>query len=88
MASTMVGIRELTHNAGNLIRAAASGEHIIVTNRGVPVADIVPHGGVTARKNREAAEIQALNAMLAMVDQTELVENAQMSEEVLAAVEW
>ena len=37
-----VGIRELRQNAGTVIRRAAAGETIEVTDRGRPVAKIVP----------------------------------------------
>lgn len=37
-----VGIRELQQNAGAVIARAAAGETIIVTDRGRPVARLVP----------------------------------------------
>ncbi|HEY8740091.1 MAG TPA: type II toxin-antitoxin system prevent-host-death family antitoxin [Candidatus Dormibacteraeota bacterium] len=41
-----VGIRELRQNASALIRRVIAGESIEVTDRGRPVARIVPLGGL------------------------------------------
>jgi len=38
-----IGIRELNHRTGEFVRAAANGDRIIITDRGIPLADIVPH---------------------------------------------
>ena len=46
-----VGIRELQQNAGPIVARAAAGETIIVTDRGRPVARLVPErvrGGLDA----------------------------------------
>lgn len=40
---TEVGIRALKQNASEVVARAASGEEITVTNRGRPVARLVPH---------------------------------------------
>jgi len=39
-----VGIRALRNHTGEVIAAVESGERVILTVRGNPVADIVPHG--------------------------------------------
>ncbi|MCL1801229.1 MAG: type II toxin-antitoxin system prevent-host-death family antitoxin [Promicromonosporaceae bacterium] len=88
MTTTTVGIRELTHNAGSLVRAAAMGARIIVTDRGRPVANLVPHRDSDERQRREAAETASLNAMLSLVDQSELLELASASDAALAEVPW
>ena len=88
MSTTIVGIRELTHNAGSLVRSAASGARIIVTDRGRPVANLVPHRDEDERRRREAAETASLNAMLSLVDQSELLELASASDAVMAEVQW
>ena len=40
--STDIGIRELKAKLSECVRRAASGEHIIVTDRGRPVAQLTP----------------------------------------------
>ena len=40
-----VGVRELNHRTGKLIREAAAGTTIVVTDNGKPVADITQHVG-------------------------------------------
>ena len=37
-----VSQRELRNNSGELLRRVAAGEHIRITNNGVPAADLVP----------------------------------------------
>lgn len=39
---TTVGIRSLKQNASEVVRQAAAGDVIIITDRGTPVAQIVP----------------------------------------------
>ena len=41
----VVGIRELQQHASRVVARAAAGESIIVTDRGRPVARLVPLGG-------------------------------------------
>ncbi|MCL2787662.1 MAG: type II toxin-antitoxin system prevent-host-death family antitoxin [Micrococcales bacterium] len=43
-----VSIRDLTHATGRFVRAAADGQRLIITDRGTPVADLVPHTEQTA----------------------------------------
>lgn len=40
---TTVGVRTLKNRLSEYLRIAQSGERVTVTNRGTPVADIVPH---------------------------------------------
>ncbi|MGH9057138.1 MAG: type II toxin-antitoxin system Phd/YefM family antitoxin [Acidimicrobiales bacterium] len=39
-----IGIRELKQSLSEILRAVGRGDHIRVTNRGQPLADIVPAG--------------------------------------------
>ena len=38
-----VSLKELNSASAAIVRRAQRGEHVIVTDRGVPVAEIVPH---------------------------------------------
>ena len=38
-----VSLKELNNTSAAIVRRAQRGEHVIVTDRGVPVAEIVPH---------------------------------------------
>ncbi len=38
-----VNIRELTHHFASYLKAVKRGERIVVTERSLPVADLVPH---------------------------------------------
>jgi prevent-host-death family protein len=44
----IVGVRELKQSLSATLRAVGRGEHVRVTSRGRPVADIVPAGAATA----------------------------------------
>lgn len=39
-----IGVRELRNQTSQVIDAVEAGERVVLTVRGVPVADIVPHG--------------------------------------------
>lgn len=84
---TTIGIRELNHRTGALVRAAA-GQRIVVTDHGRPVADLVPHGSDEARRRREAEVTASINAMLALVAHDEERDLATASDDVLGDVEW
>lgn len=45
-----VNIRELHENTGAVIDLAAEGHVVVVTRRGVPVAEIGPRGAAGARR--------------------------------------
>ena len=38
-----VNIRELTHHFANYLKIVKRGEHIVVMERRLPVADLIPH---------------------------------------------
>lgn len=40
---TQVTIRQLTHGLSRYLKAVKRGERIIILNRRVPVADLIPH---------------------------------------------
>ena len=39
-----IGVRDLRNHTSRVIDAVRAGEHVTLTVRGEPVADIVPHG--------------------------------------------
>jgi prevent-host-death family protein len=39
-----IGVRDLRNRTGQVIDAVQSGERVVLTVRGEPIADIVPHG--------------------------------------------
>ena len=39
---TTVGIREFSYNMSKYLKKIKAGERIVITNRNIPVADIVP----------------------------------------------
>ena len=39
-----IGVRDLRNNTAKVIDAVTSGERVVLTVRGEPIADIVPHG--------------------------------------------
>jgi prevent-host-death family protein len=44
-----VASRELRNDTGGLLRRVEAGETIVITRRGKPVADLVPHRPATSR---------------------------------------
>lgn len=42
-------VRDLTRYTAGLLRKVDAGERIVITRRGKPVADLVPHRQVTSR---------------------------------------
>ena len=42
-----IGVRELRNDTARVVDAVRSGERVVLTVRGEPIADIVPHGGRT-----------------------------------------
>ena len=40
---TQVTIRQLTHGFAGYLKAVQKGERIVILNRNVPVADLIPH---------------------------------------------
>jgi prevent-host-death family protein len=47
--SVEVASRELRNDTGDLLRRVEKGETIVITRRGKPVADLVPHRPATSR---------------------------------------
>jgi prevent-host-death family protein len=47
--SVEVASRELRNNTGGLLRRVEAGETIVITRRGKPVANLVPHHRATSR---------------------------------------
>lgn len=52
--SVEVASRELRNDTAGLLRRVEAGESIVITRRGKPVADLVPHRGVGPRWLRPA----------------------------------
>ncbi|HYN29906.1 MAG TPA: type II toxin-antitoxin system prevent-host-death family antitoxin [Dermatophilaceae bacterium] len=42
-----IGVRELRNDTARVVDAVRAGERVVLTVRGEPVADIVPHGART-----------------------------------------
>ena len=42
-----IGIRELKNRLSEVVRSVRAGEHVLVTDRGTVVAELVPPGGPT-----------------------------------------
>jgi prevent-host-death family protein len=53
-----VGVRALKQNASAVVAEAASGETVIITDRGTPVAQILPIGGGALRDLERAGLIR------------------------------
>ena len=49
-------LRELNSQSSALARAAQAGETVVITDRGTPIADIVPHQGLRGGVHREASD--------------------------------
>ncbi len=53
-----VGVRELSDDTSRVMDALRAGERVTLTVRGEPIADIVPHGGLTRWLSGEALRDQ------------------------------
>lgn len=51
-----IGAFEAKNRLSELLGRVAAGEEVVITRRGVPVARLVPAGGVDPRTARRAAE--------------------------------
>jgi prevent-host-death family protein len=68
-----IGVRELRNNTAGVIDAVMAGERVVLTVRGEPVADLVPHsrrtrwlaGDWLAEQLHERSADPALTALLA-----------------------
>jgi prevent-host-death family protein len=47
-------LRDLNNNSSALARAAQAGETVVITDRGTPIADLIPHRGLPGGVSREA----------------------------------
>jgi prevent-host-death family protein len=74
-----IGVRDLRNRTAVVIDAVQAGERVMLTVRGEPVADIVPHGrrmrwlsGARLREQLEqrAADPQLADELDALADQT------------------
>jgi prevent-host-death family protein len=80
-----VGIRELRQNASAVIRRVAAGESVDVTDRGRPVARIVPlrAAGALSQLVAEGGATEAIGDLLD-IEPLELVAGARPLSEILA----
>lgn len=49
-----VTLRDLNNNSSALARAAQAGETVVITDRGRPIADMIPHRGLPGGVSRSA----------------------------------
>jgi len=56
MDERTISVGQLRQNPTEMIRAVRSGQHWVLTDRGVPVADIVPHRTSPWRPIEDVAE--------------------------------
>ena len=67
------GVYEAKTKLPDLIKQVQEGERVTITNRGKPVADLVPSASAAANRTREA--IAAIKAMrVGTIDQTQFAE--------------
>jgi len=52
-------LRELNSNSSALARRAQAGETVIITDHGVPIADLVPHRASPGVRHRDATRVFA-----------------------------
>lgn len=52
MMTKTISQRELRNDSGEVMRRVAAGESFVVTRRGIPVADLLPHRADAARGRR------------------------------------
>lgn len=70
------GVYEAKTKLPDLIKQVQQGEQVTITNRGVPVADLVPSASRVAQQTMEA--IEAIKAMrTGTIDQAQFVEMRQ-----------
>lgn len=74
-------LTELNSNSSALARRAQAGETVVITDRGTPVADIVPHREVTwVTKPQLTDALQVLRATLKNRDATAEVVRRELDE--------
>lgn len=80
-----VGIRELQQNASKVVARAAAGEAVEITDRGRPVARLVPLAGTTLDQLTAAGRLRPRRRALAeLPDLVEVAEGAPSASQVLA----
>jgi prevent-host-death family protein len=77
-----VGIRDLKQNASAVVAEAASGETVVITDRGRPVAQLSPLP--TSRLAGLIASGRARRAQRALADLPEPVHGSELSAELVA----
>jgi prevent-host-death family protein len=55
-----VASRELRNNTAGLLRRVEAGESVVITLRGKPVADLVPHAASRRRRFLTPSEVMAI----------------------------
>jgi prevent-host-death family protein len=76
MAMREYGVYEAKTKLPDLIKQVQQGERVTITNRGEPVADLVPSASRVAQQTMEA--IEAIKAMrTGTIDQAQFVEMRQ-----------
>ncbi|WP_374112014.1 type II toxin-antitoxin system Phd/YefM family antitoxin [Pseudonocardia sp. TRM90224] len=60
--------RELRNDNAEIMRSVEAGESFTVTRNGKPIADIVPHAGVPAKRRMTFGELQKLRQSQPPVD--------------------
>lgn len=64
-----IGQRQLRNDNAEIIRRVEAGESFVVTRNGRPIADLIPHQGVTAVRRRPTlGELQDLMRELPEID--------------------
>ena len=80
-----VGIRDLQQNASKVVARAAAGEEVEITDRGRPVARIVPLRGTTLEQLTDAGRLRPRREALADLPVlVEVAEGEPTASEVLA----
>ena len=82
-----VSQRELRNNSGELLRRVAAGEHIRITNNGVPAADLVPpHLKAVERLRAQGRLSPATVTGADLVNLTPPIQMAESLDQLLAGV--
>jgi prevent-host-death family protein len=59
-----IGLRDLQHDSAAIMRAVERGETFVLTRRGRPVADLVPHRGAMFVSAEEAVAALAFESAI------------------------
>ena len=77
-----VGVRALKQNASAVVARAASGESVTITDRGRPVAQLIPLGA--SQLERLVASGRARPARIALIDLTAPAPGPSVSDAIAA----